>query len=272
MSRPVQQLLCGMPERRAVLVAHQWEGQVLVSAGGVGLVGPYRAEDTGARNLGMVMLTQMGFGVGQVAEAFGLRPGTVSHLRTAFGRGGSAALVKTSGRPAALTEQVVAEVRRWLAAGASQQQVAERLGVTQSGVSWALRRYPAPAAGPLAAELDFSDADADADAGGSAGRVGPDAAVAASPAETGACTELVVRLAAQLGRPAASGLVRPAAGRVATGSHPSRYAGAMLAANGHNGKRGRTEKGRADTLLTDERGRAVCFTTGEPSQQTMLTP
>src|SRR6266540_3554506 len=72
MSRPVQQLLCGMPERRAVLVAHQWEGQVLVSAGGVGLVGPYRAEDTGARNLGMVMLTQMGFGVGQVAEAYGL--------------------------------------------------------------------------------------------------------------------------------------------------------------------------------------------------------
>src|SRR6266545_4685255 len=213
-----------MPERRPVLVAHQWEGQVLVSAGGVGLVGPYRAEDTGARNLGMVMLTQMGFGVGQVAEAFGLRPGTVSHLRTAFGRGGSAALVKTSGRPAALSEQVVAEVRRWLAAGASQQQAAERLGVTQSGVSWALRRYPAPAAGPLAAELDF----ADADAGGSAGRVGPDAAGVASPAEAGACTELVVRPAGQLGRPAASGLVRPAAGRVGTGSHPSRYAGAML--------------------------------------------
>src|SRR6266542_6179931 len=292
-----------MPERRPVLVAHQRDGQVLVSAGGVGLVGPYRAEDTGARNLGMVMLTQMGFGVGQVAEAFGLRPGTVT------------------------------------------------------------------------AELDFSDADPAAD---------PDAD-AGSDSGSDACTELVVRPAAQLGRPAASGLVRPAAGRVATGSHPSRYAGAMLAyayldrigagevfaglggaawrrfdqaqvasftvlallcgvgsieqvkalvrrqagplvglsaspelhtlrprlaaiadgvdvlacqrtlatamlriagqsagifyvddhfvpyggakpvAKGHNGKRGRTEKGRADTLLTDERGRAVCFTTGEPS-------
>src|SRR6266545_4784722 len=349
-----------MPERRPVLVAHQWEGQVLVSAGGVGLVGPYRAEDTGARNLGMVMLTQMGFGVGQVAEAFGLRPGTVSHLRTAFGRGGSAALVKTSGRPAALSEQVVAEVRRWLDAGASQQQAAERLGVTQSAVSWALRRHPAPAPGPVTAELDFSDADPDAD---------PDAD-AGSDSGSDACTELVVR---------------PGAGRVATGSYPSRYAGAMLAysyldrigagevfaglggaawrrfdqaqvatftvlallcgvgsveqvkalvrsqagplvglsaspelhtlrprlagiadatdvlacqrtlatamlgiagqsagifyvddhfvpyggakpvAKGHNGKRGRTEKGRADTLVTDTRGRAVCFTTGEPS-------
>ncbi len=377
MSRPVQQLLSGMPERRPVLVAHQRDGQVLVSAGGVGLVGPYRAEDTGARNLGMVMLTQMGFGVGQVAEAFGLRPGTVSHLRTAFGRGGSAALVKTSGRPAALSEQVVAEVRRWLDAGASQQQAAERLGVTQSAVSWALRRHPAPAPGPVTAELDFSDADPDAD---------PDAdADAGSDSGSDACTELVVRPAAQLGRPAASGLVRPGAGRVATGSYPSRYAGAMLAysyldrigagevfaglggaawrrfdqaqvatftvlallsgvgsleqvktlirrqagplvglsaspelhtlrprlaaiadrvdvlacqrtlatamlrvagesagifyvddhfvpyggakpvAKGHNGKRGRTEKGRADTLVTDARGRAVCFTTGEPS-------
>src|SRR6266540_3596396 len=333
MSRPVQLLLCGMPERRPVLVAHRRDGQVLVSAGGVGLVGPYRAEDTGARNLGMVMLTQMGFGVGQVAEAFGLRPGTVSHLRTAFGRGGSAALVKTSGRPAALSEQVVAEVRRWLDAGASQQQAAERLGVTQSAVSWALRRHPAPAPGPVTAELDFSDADPDAD---------PDAdADAGSDSGSDACTELVVRPAAQLGRPAASGLVRPGAGRVATGTvlallsgvgsleqvktlirrqagplvglsaspelhtlrprlaaiadgvdvlacqrtlatamlriagqsagifyvddHFVPYGGAKPVAKGLNGKRGRTEKGRADTLVTDARGRAVCFTTGEPS-------
>src|SRR4030095_6933242 len=43
------------------------------------------------------------------------------------------------------------------------------------------------------------------------------------------------------------------------------YGGAKPVAKGHNGKRGRTEKGRADTLVTDARGRAVCFTTGEPS-------
>jgi transposase len=390
-SRPVQQLLSGMPTQRRVLVAHQRDGQVLVTAGGVALVGPYRADDAGARNLGMVMLTQMGFGVGQVAEAFKLKPGTVSHLRTAFGRGGSAALVKTSGRPAALTEQVVAEVRQWLAAGASQQQAAARLGVTQSAISWALRRHPAPAAGPVAAELDFPDSDSDSDsdcgAGGSAGPAGPDVPGGGSPAAAGASTELVPRPAAQLVRPAAAAeLVRPAAaGRVGTGSYPSRYAGAMLAhsyldrvgagevfaglggaawrrfdqaqvatftvlallsgvgsleqvkalvrgqagplvglraspelhtlrgrlagiadradvlavqrtlatamlrtagesagifyvddhfvpyggakpvAMGHNSKRGRNEKGRADTLLTDARGRAVCFTTGEPS-------
>jgi hypothetical protein len=43
------------------------------------------------------------------------------------------------------------------------------------------------------------------------------------------------------------------------------YGGAKPVAKGHNGKRDRCEKGRADTLFTDERGRAVCFTTAEPS-------
>ncbi|MCA1682044.1 MAG: hypothetical protein LC700_02700 [Actinobacteria bacterium] len=43
------------------------------------------------------------------------------------------------------------------------------------------------------------------------------------------------------------------------------YSGAKPVAMGHNGKRDRCEKGRADTLVTDTRGRAVCFTTGEPS-------
>ncbi|MCA1682298.1 MAG: hypothetical protein LC700_04125, partial [Actinobacteria bacterium] len=43
------------------------------------------------------------------------------------------------------------------------------------------------------------------------------------------------------------------------------YGGAKPVAMGHNGKRDRCEKGRADTLVTDTRGRAVCFVSGEPS-------
>jgi hypothetical protein len=42
------------------------------------------------------------------------------------------------------------------------------------------------------------------------------------------------------------------------------YTGAKPVAMGHNGKRNRCEKGRADTLVTDARGRAVCFTSAEP--------
>ena len=43
------------------------------------------------------------------------------------------------------------------------------------------------------------------------------------------------------------------------------YSGAKPVAMGHNGKRGRCEKGRADTLITNARGLAVCFTTGDPT-------
>jgi Transposase protein len=368
-AQAVRQLLSGMPGRRPVLVAHERDGQVVVTADGVALAGPFGSDDVGARNLAMVMLTQMGFGVGQVAEAFGLRPGTVSHLRTAFGRGGSAALVRASGRPAVLTGQVVAEVRGWLDAGLSRRQAGDRLGVSRSAVSHALRRHPAPAPVAVADELEFPDA------GRPAGQAGAGRGEGAGPVTS---TGLVLRPAAQVVGPVGSpGLD--------AGSYPSRYAGAMLAysylervgagtvfagldgapwrrvdqaqlatftvlallcgvgsleqiktlvpgqagplvglasspelrtlrprlagiadrvdvlacqrslaggmletaghsagifyvddhfvpyagakpvAKGHNGKRGRTEKGRADTLVADARGRAVCFTSGEPT-------
>jgi hypothetical protein len=43
------------------------------------------------------------------------------------------------------------------------------------------------------------------------------------------------------------------------------YTGAKPVAKGWNNKRGRAEKGRADTHVTAHDGRAVCFVTGEPS-------
>src|SRR5439155_9287767 len=201
-----------MPESRPVLVVHERDGRLAVTADGVVLVGPCRVDDVGARNLGMVMLTQMGFGVGRVAEAFGLKPGTVSHVRTAFTRGGSAAVVRVSGHPEVLTGQVVAQVRQWLAAGLTQQQAADRLGVSRSAVSYALRRHPAPA--PVAEELEFSDVD------GPAGSGQADRRWAADEADTS--TELALRPAGQVVGPVGSP-------RLQTGCYPSRYAGAMLA-------------------------------------------
>jgi hypothetical protein len=41
---------------------------------------------------------------------------------------------------------------------------------------------------------------------------------------------------------------------------------------GWNNKRGRAEKGRADTHVTAHDGRAVCFVTGEPSGLTVTLP
>jgi hypothetical protein len=50
------------------------------------------------------------------------------------------------------------------------------------------------------------------------------------------------------------------------------YAGARPVGKGWNNKRGKAEKGHADTHVTAHDGRAVCFVTGEPSGLTVTLP
>ena len=50
------------------------------------------------------------------------------------------------------------------------------------------------------------------------------------------------------------------------------YTGAKPVAKGWDNKRGRAEKGRADTHVTAHDGRAVCFVTGEPSGLSVTLP
>ena len=50
------------------------------------------------------------------------------------------------------------------------------------------------------------------------------------------------------------------------------YTGAKPVAKGWNNKRGRAERGRADTHVTAHDGRAVCFVTGEPSGLSITLP
>src|SRR5450755_4536806 len=50
------------------------------------------------------------------------------------------------------------------------------------------------------------------------------------------------------------------------------YTGAKPAGKGWNNKRGRAERGRADTHVTAHDGRAVCFVTGEPSGLSVTLP
>jgi transposase len=50
------------------------------------------------------------------------------------------------------------------------------------------------------------------------------------------------------------------------------YAGAKPVGKGWNNKRGKAEKGRADTHVTAHDGRAVCFTSGEPSGLAVTLP
>jgi len=68
-----------------------------------------------------------------------------------------------------------------------------------------------------------------------------------------------------------------AAGPVTSGvyyvdDHFVPYTGAKPVAKGWNNKRGRAERGRADTHVTAHDGRAVCFVTGEPSGLTATLP
>ena len=50
------------------------------------------------------------------------------------------------------------------------------------------------------------------------------------------------------------------------------YTGAKPVGKGWNNKRGRAERGRADTHVTTHDGRAVCFVTGEPSGLSVTLP
>ena len=400
MTRPVQRLLGRMPTQRPQLaVQTDRQGRVLVVGDrAVLLFGPFEPDDLGARNLAIVSLTQMGFSVNQVATAFELRPGTVSGLRTAFRRNGSAGVVKVSGRPATLDADAVARIRRLLEQGRSRQQVADEYGVTVSAVAHALtrhRRTPDAAAGPSAAQLPLTGPD-QAEPSGQAEPVEPsdqaepvEPSGQAEPAEPSGQAEASVQVEAsgQAVRGAGWGDGRAfgLGPRVEAGTFQCRYAGAMLAhayleragagvilaglagapwrrfdqvqattlmvlalllgvgsteqvktlvraqagpltglvvspsldslrprlagiadridvpglqtalatamlampgqdvglfyvddhfvpytgakpvAMGHNGKRDRCEPGRADTLICDARGRAVCFTSAEPS-------
>jgi hypothetical protein len=68
-----------------------------------------------------------------------------------------------------------------------------------------------------------------------------------------------------------------AAGPVTSGvyyvdDHFVPYTGAKPVAKGWNNKRGRAERGRADTHVTAHDGRAVCFVTGEPSGLSTTLP
>lgn len=64
----------------------------------------------------------------------------------------------------------------------------------------------------------------------------------------------------------------PSSGVYFVDDHFVPYSGARPVAKGYNTKRRHAQPGRADTLVTDSRGRAVCFASGEPSGLTRTLP
>jgi len=223
-------ILEGMPDPRLLHRADR-DGSTWILAGSV-VLACYPSGDAGLRNVAVAVCRQLGFGGQTVAGVMGLTENYVATLHNRALREGTAGLVRAQGRPRKLAGNAWEQAARWRAGGASDSEIARRLGVAQSTV---FRRL-----GPAAVQEQLP-------AGGPADDPGPQAGEPeAVPAEPG--PEPLSRPAAEPGSSAGAGRVpgelaelaplpaedlaaRPgAAPAPATGGVlASRYAGAMLA-------------------------------------------
>ncbi|HXZ75608.1 MAG TPA: hypothetical protein VEH31_32705 [Streptosporangiaceae bacterium] len=381
----VAAILNGMPNPKD-LRRHEQDGMEWITAGSA-VLACYRPGDTGSRNIAVAVARGLGYPGTTVAGVFGLTSNYVATLHQRALREGAAGLARPSGPKPKLAPLDWERARRWRAEGATQQQIAARLGVRQATVSRRLgsgqqalpcdddgeraagaatdgpdepgprqeqeqepgrpavlqpgepgqpeapRRpaepepaSPAPGTGLALAGPKIAAGSVESRYAGAmllhafASRSGAGQVLACATGDArsrytdtallaavstcfalGAATiERFKHLAAGAAGPLA-GLVslpaprtlRPRLAAIADRADPlelqSMFARAMLAADpvlsgvyyvddhfvpyagakpvgkGWNNKRGRAEKGRADTHVTAHDGRAVCFVTGEPS-------
>jgi hypothetical protein len=384
MSPAAAAILEGMPDPRDLRRVGA-DGQTLIFAGSR-LLFRYRDDDTGARNVAVAVLRQLGYGGQAVAAVMGLTVNYVATLHNRALREGTGGVVRPRGRPGKAGQESWDQARAWRAAGVRDAEIARRLGVNQSTVlrhlgpasaqgqlplqqdaaepAPGMPQPPQPGSGPVPAAgpgrqgapepgpaADAGNGGAGHGGGGSGedaaagpgiagqvasryagamllhafgGRAGAGQILAAAaggqPAEVallsavslcfalGAATlEQFKHLAAADAGPLA-GLaalpdlrtIRPRLAAIADRTDPVAvqrlfasamlaadpvlsgvyyvddhfvpYAGAKPVAKGWNNKRGKAERGRADTHVTAHDGRAVCFVTGEPSGLTATLP
>jgi hypothetical protein len=381
-------ILEGMPDPRDLRRVSA-DGQTFIFAGSRQLF-RYRDDDTGARNVAVAVLRQLGYGGQAVAQLMGLTVNYVATLHNRALREGTGGVVRPRGRPGKLEPGAWQRAREWRAAGVRDAEIARRLQVEQStvlrrlgpasaqgqlplgrpgtppdpgpapqpqpGMPWEPEPVPGPGPGREAAAEPGPATDAGRGAGGHGGA--GDGAAAAEPGITGqvasryagamllhafgdragageilaaaaggngpadvallsavsmcfalgaATIEQFKHLTASCAGPLA-GLaalpdlrtIRPKLAAIADRTDPVAlqrlFASAMLAADpvvsgvyyvddhfvpytgarpvakGWNNKRGKAERGRADTHVTAHDGRAVCFVTGEPSGLAVTLP
>src|SRR5216684_6388096 len=206
-------ILEGMPDPRLLHRADR-DGTTWILAGSV-VLACYPSADAGLRNVAVAVCRQLGFGGQAVAGVMGLTENYVATLHNRALREGTAGLVRAQGRPRKLAGGAWEQAARWRAGGASDSEIARRLGVAQSTVFRRLgpaavqEQLPAGGPEPQASE----PAAAETQAGGpEAGPAAPEPGEPAAPAPEPSSWP-----AAEPGSPAG------------TEAAPSRYAGAMLA-------------------------------------------
>jgi len=145
-------ILEGMTSPRLLHRAER-EGTTWILAGPV-VLACYPSGDAGLRNVAVAVCRQLGFSGRVVAAVMGLTENYVATLHNRALREGTAGLVRAQGRPRKLAARDWEQAVRWRAGGASDSEIARRLGVAQSTV---FRRLgPAavqeqlPGAGPAA--------------------------------------------------------------------------------------------------------------------------
>lgn len=191
----------------------------MVTVGSV-VVASYDHDDTGMRNMAVVMLTQMGFSGVAVARAVGLTPEYVSELRGNARRHGSAGLVQRRGRPLKLSPTQVRQARAWKAKGLTDAEIARRLEVSHKTAARA-----AAGVEPVTATQPTLDVPVTATPAVTA-REGQEPRD--SSAQT-ATASVSVEPGALLSDVDGPGLVSPVgAARIGTGVFTTRYAGATL--------------------------------------------
>src|SRR6266568_2331511 len=212
-------ILEGMPDAR-ILHRVDRDETTWIMAGPV-VLACYPAGDAGMRNVAVAVCRQLGFGGRAVAAVFGLTGNYVATLHNRALREGTAGLVRAQGRPRKLAGRDWQRAARWRAGGASDSEIARRLGVAQSTV---FRRL-----GPAAVQEQLPGGGPEDEPAAPQPAPGPQAGEPeAVPAPPGPGSSPAGGLAGAGGREPAA---RPGTGlaRIAGGPAPSRYAGAMLA-------------------------------------------
>src|SRR6266508_2462215 len=210
----MQAIMVGTPES-ADLHAVVHDGRTALMVGGV-MLASYDNDDTGLRNMAVVMLTQMGFASVLVARVVGLTPEYVSMLRGHARRHGSAGLMQRRGRPAKLSVERVRQARAWKVDGLTDAEIARRLKVSHKTAARAAASVePTMAAQPMLDALDDAGSacapvTAETDGRMSAASVEPAAPISSDVDSDG------------------SSATDGAAARIRAGRFNSRYAGAML--------------------------------------------
>ena len=153
MSPAAAAILEGMPDPRDLRRVSA-DGQTLIFAGSR-LLFRYRDDDTGARNVAVAVLRQLGYGGQAVAAVMGLTVNYVATLHNRALREGTGGVVRPRGRPGKAGQESWDQARAWREAGVRDAEIARRLGVNQSTV---LRHLgPASAQGQLPLEQDAAE-------------------------------------------------------------------------------------------------------------------